>query len=534
MKRFGVMIDCSRNAVMDVSALKTYMDYLSAFGYNTLMLYTEDTYEVNNEMYFGSRRGRYTKQELKEINNYCLQKNIELIPCVQTLAHLNTIFRWKEYAYHNDIDDILLLEDERVYTLISNIFETINECFTSKYVHIGMDEAHHLGRGAYLDKHGYKNGFEILSKHLDKVVEIAQKYNKKCIMWSDMFFKLTTNGDYYDEKNHFKITDQIKESVNKNVELTYWDYYHTDKRIYDAMIEKHKLLSDNQIWFAGGAWSWTGFTPHNKHTLETMVPAMKSCKEHNIDNVIITLWGDNGGECSRFALLPSLFYIKCTYDGIEDISEIKNKFEQIVGETYDDMFCLDLPDVASKKKNYFSNPSKYILYSDLFNCFLEDGFVENGEKQLKKNLKILKNIQSPNFKYLFDTAYKLTDTVSFKYTLSKRIKNSYKCKNIEEIKQEIKQIGILIKKIKVFYYAFRKQWYAENKTYGFDVQDVRIGGLLLRLESCRDRLNDFINGSISKIAELEEDLLPVFSSSDKKGDVGIYNNWAANTTLNVL
>ena len=38
---FGVMIDCSRNAVMTVDYMKTYLDRLAILGYNTVMLYTD-------------------------------------------------------------------------------------------------------------------------------------------------------------------------------------------------------------------------------------------------------------------------------------------------------------------------------------------------------------------------------------------------------------------------------------------------------------------------------------------------------------
>ncbi len=63
-------------------------------GYDTLMLYTEDTYEVDNQPFFGYKRGRYTKQELKEIDAYCISAGIELVPCIQMLAHLNCMFKW--------------------------------------------------------------------------------------------------------------------------------------------------------------------------------------------------------------------------------------------------------------------------------------------------------------------------------------------------------------------------------------------------------------------------------------------------------
>ena len=43
----GVMIYCSRNAVMKPKAVKQFADIIKAMGYDTLMLYTEDTYEVD-------------------------------------------------------------------------------------------------------------------------------------------------------------------------------------------------------------------------------------------------------------------------------------------------------------------------------------------------------------------------------------------------------------------------------------------------------------------------------------------------------
>ncbi len=66
-KRLGVMVDCSRNAVMTVDTVKKFIDALRKMGYNMLMLYTEDTYEVDNQPWFGYLRGRYSKVEMKEI-----------------------------------------------------------------------------------------------------------------------------------------------------------------------------------------------------------------------------------------------------------------------------------------------------------------------------------------------------------------------------------------------------------------------------------------------------------------------------------
>jgi len=129
----GVMVDCSRNAVMNVRAVKRLVDLLGLMGYDTLMLYTEDTYEVNNRPFFGYKRGRYSKEEIKEIDAYCISKGIELIPCIQTLAHLNCMFKWSNACRGmKDCDDILLIGEEKTYQLIRDMFSTVSECFSSK------------------------------------------------------------------------------------------------------------------------------------------------------------------------------------------------------------------------------------------------------------------------------------------------------------------------------------------------------------------------------------------------------------------
>ncbi|MCL2223254.1 MAG: hypothetical protein FWC20_12560, partial [Oscillospiraceae bacterium] len=45
-KANGYMLDCSRNAVANVSAVKKLIRHMALMGLNTLQLYTEDTFEI--------------------------------------------------------------------------------------------------------------------------------------------------------------------------------------------------------------------------------------------------------------------------------------------------------------------------------------------------------------------------------------------------------------------------------------------------------------------------------------------------------
>jgi N-acetyl-beta-hexosaminidase len=242
------MIDNSRNAVMKVETIKHLIRILALNGFNELQLYTEDTIYVDGNPYFGYLRGRLTKEEIREVVRYASLFSIEVVPCIQTLAHLEGIFKWDEYSSIKDIDNILLVDETKTYTLIEDIVRTCSEIYTSKKINIGMDEAHFLGRGKYQDKHGYRNRVEILTEHLARVKEIADKHGFTMMMWSDMFIRLHNDGEYYGE--NIKIPQETIENVPNGVELIYWDYYSKDKEHYDHMLATHADFK-NPIGFAG-------------------------------------------------------------------------------------------------------------------------------------------------------------------------------------------------------------------------------------------------------------------------------------------
>ena len=321
-KSFGVMLDMSRNAVMHLPALKRYLPALKKMGYNTVFLYTEDTYEVDGEPYFGYMRGRYSKEEMRELDDFAASIGIEVIPCIQTLAHLNGTLRWNKIPI--DCDDILLADDPRTYEVIEHMFATLAECFRTRKLHVGMDEAHMLGRGKHLDKFGYETSSAIIKRHLEKVVEIASKYDYEVMLWSDMFFRSWKQGGGYYFNEVENIPKDVVDSVHESVIPVYWDYYHLKEEQYDVMFEMHRQLS-KKVAFAGGVWSWGGFMPHNGFGIATMGPAMRSCKKNRVKDVFITMWGDDGAECSKFAMLPSLFYVSEVAKGNEDMDSIKEK-----------------------------------------------------------------------------------------------------------------------------------------------------------------------------------------------------------------
>lgn len=508
MKRIGVMLDCSRNAVRNLKSLKRFIDCLAKMGYNTLELYTEETYTVDGEPYFGYLRGRYTPEEIRQLDAYAMEKGIELIPCIQTLAHFTALDR-SVYNEIIDTDDILLIDEPKTYELIENIFRSVGEMFSSRNINIGMDEAHMVGKGKYFDRNGPADRSQLLVKHLHKVAKIAEKYGFTCHMWSDMFFRLASGGEYY--APDAPITDEIKSLIPENVGLCFWDYYHDDKDFYDAMFCAHKKFN-SELWFAGGAWTWHGFAPLSGFSLKTMKPAMESARAQGIENILFTMWGDNGAECAAFSHLHTLYTLRRYTDGIFDEEQIAREFSELFGIDYKDFALLDIPNLpkADAKQELCIGLVKPLLYADPFMGIFDENIEKEKLPSYGEYARILQDAgkRVGEYSYLFETLAALCSVLELKADLGVRTRKAYLAGDRETLVQIAKDCLEIIRRLEVFHQAFSYQWHMENKPFGWEVQDARLGGLMQRLKTCRNRLTAYLSGELNKIEELEEEILP--------------------------
>ena len=514
-----LMIDCSRNAVKNIQTVKKLIRNLAMIGYTSLMLYTEDTYEVENEPVFGYLRGRYTKTEIKELNAYANEWGIELIPCIQTLAHLNQLTRYK-YTHFKCFDcaDILLVGAERTYELIENMFKTLSECYTSRRIHIGMDEAWLLGRGNYLNKNGLVPRFEILCSHLQKICEIARKYELKPMIWSDMFWRIAY-GDKTcrDENGKVIIPKEILNKIPKEITLCHWDYHHLQADGFSELLEIHKQF-DNEVWFAGGTAECNrGFIPHLTYSTKIAKAAIEEAKKFEIKSLMETVWGDNGGECSLFATLPAIMHYSYTARGINQ-ERLEKEFQALTGYDYNEYMRLEEAQTFGEYTEDIGNPAKYGLYNDVFLGYADTAINGEDKKYFAKAKQAIAHLKNGQYGYIFESAYDLNQVLELKYDMGLRLRKAYQEQNKTELgncaDDLLKTIGLLEK----FIVSYRKQWLKENKPNGLEVQEIRLGGLKERLTGCRERLIAYVNGEIEEIPELDEQLLEQAISRKRAGN----------------
>lgn len=500
-KMNGSMLDVSRNAVYTIDALKKILVIHALLGLNMLILYTEDTFEVPGEPFFGYMRGKYTKKEIKEIDRFAIQLGIEMFPCIQTLGHFEQVLQWPIYRNLRDTDGILLASEDKSMHFIEKIIEAASSAFQSKRIHLGMDEAIGIGSGFYRDKYGAKEPFEILSKHLKKVSAICQSKGLQPMIWSDMYFRLgSKNGDYYDLKS--KIPKNIIADIPKDLQMVYWDYYHKDKEFYSQFIQCHKQLKRDVI-MATGIWTWSRFWAASPFTFKALGACMTACRQEKVAEVFATLWRDDGSECVEESSLPGyIFYAESCFNDSIDEGKIKAVFQMLFAGKWDDyMLANKLDYVNQAKVTEFNTPniSKLLLWEDPILGHMQgdrNGLSLNNYYQ-KLYLQLLQASKKKGYNEYLIFPAKLAKVLSIKADLNRQIKDAVIKKNKVFLRgKALKLIIELRKSIQSLCAEHRKVWHRNYKPFGFEILETRYGGLLIRIDALELLIKQFLRTSI--------------------------------------
>lgn len=535
---FGIMLDCSRNAVMTVEHLKSYLARLAILGYSSLLLYVEDVYTIEGEPFFGLMRGRYSAEEIRELDDCAAALGIELIPCIQTLGHLAQIFRWKRFKNVHDADNVLLAEETATYELINRMLATWRGLVRSDKIHIGMDEAHAVGSGRYKTLHGEVPRLEIITSHLKKVRELCRANGFKPMMWSDLFFTFSSpENNYYDL--HSEVPSAIRKEIPQDVDLVYWDYYHADESTYETMIRRHRELGKEPV-AAGGLWTWLRFWYDHAYTEGTLFAFLRAAEKAKLREFYLTMWGDDGAYCDFDSAFAGLAYSAelVFSSGKTDEKRLARRFEFLFGGT---SFSAVM---ALAKISYMNLPS--VLFDDpimmlyLGNQLLTKGLSGEGRAPaysfddllngLKKALPVLEKAPKKGDAGSLALALSLTKALIAKMTLARKLLAAYRSKNPRRnVAQCLPDVTEYKKNLKVFTSAFTDMWREHNKPFGLETMQIRLAGQIARTNELQKRLKAFSDGKADTLPELDE-MLTV--AADLEFDpVGRYKDIAYGTVI---
>lgn len=245
----GLMLDPARHFI-PIDDVKFYIDIMSKFKYNVLQLHLTDDqgwrFEVKNFPKLASKQ-YYTQSELKDLVSYAAKRHVEIIPELDVPGHTVAFLSvYPELACSHQVKTkkivgktvnmMLCASKKKVYDIYDTIIKEVSQTFTSKYIHLGGDEAaikENWDKCFYCKRMAKKMKLKktsgLMSYFFNNLLTSVRKYHKKAILWCEL-------------NNIYKPVDSYLFPYPKDVTLVSWRGGLTPSCLNISYEEGHRLI----------------------------------------------------------------------------------------------------------------------------------------------------------------------------------------------------------------------------------------------------------------------------------------------------
>lgn len=284
----GFYHDVTRGRVPKLETLKALADELTLYKYNSLQLYVEDAFAYAELEGVMSPDEVLSAEEIIELDGYCRDRFIELVPSVSCFGHLYNLLQsekykhlceyenyeptqhyWIEKMAHHTID---VSNDESIEVVKSMIDQFIPLCRSDKF-NICCDETFDLCRG----RNAGKDPGEEYFKFVKKIVDHVKSRGKRVMMWGDIAL------------NHPEHLSKLPEDVI----MLNWTY---EKEPKEAKIAAFDGTPFTQ-YVCPGTSSWNRFIEETDRASGNITSLAIYGKRHGAEGILTTNWGDYGNTC---------------------------------------------------------------------------------------------------------------------------------------------------------------------------------------------------------------------------------------------
>lgn len=293
----GFYHDMTRGRVASLDTLKKLVDVMAATKMNMLQLYVEHVFEFKEYDGIYQQYGYMTAEETKELDAYCKERFVRLVPSLSCFGHLFELLQsekykdlcelenhkleriaWGERMSHHTINAV----DDRSFEIIKSMIDQYLPCFTDELFNICCDETFDLGNG----RNTGKDKGRLYVDFVCKIVRYLQEKGKKVMMWGDVIL------------NHSDLFPEMPEGILYGN----WAY---DANPSERCAEVFSACGVTQIMCPGTS-SWSRLVEDIDVGEQNITKMAAYAKKYNGVGVLNTNWGDYGNACGLWGALHGL------------------------------------------------------------------------------------------------------------------------------------------------------------------------------------------------------------------------------------
>jgi len=219
---------------------------------------------------------------------------------------------------------------------------------------------------------------------------------------------------------------------------------------------------------------------------------------------------------------------------------LAERFATCMDASLADFLLLDKPNRTTENQPAIGlNPTKYLLYQDvmqgLFDRHVDPATFPTFFAQTAKELRAAGE-RNKAYQYLFEYEASLCDLLSVKSVIGIDLRAAYLAGDREKLEELVNTaLPEVAARLTTFTDLFFDGWMRENKAFGFDTIDLRLGGLQNRIRTAEKRIRAYLAGTVDKLEEFDEDRLFFDAREDENADVNTFcNTWSRIASASVI
>ena len=272
----GLMLDISRRKVPTLRMLKQLAEELSHYKLNVLQLYTEHTFQFPSHPKIGAGCGSLSSQDILELDAFCRERHVELMPNLQSFGHARNTLAIPEYRHLAETNLLWTLSPafEETYTLLDDLYADMLPAFTSTAFNVDCDETWDLGHGASKGMTDEVGVGRVYLNHILRVRELAMRYGRRIQAWGDILL------------HHPELIGEVPDDVT----LLDWHYDPADEYPTARVFGE----AGRRFWVCPGVGSWNSIFPRLYGANVNIRNFVRDGVAAGAEGVLNTEWGDYG------------------------------------------------------------------------------------------------------------------------------------------------------------------------------------------------------------------------------------------------
>ena len=299
----GVMLDISRDKVPTMQTLFTLMDRFAAWKINQVQLYTEHTFAYKNHEKVWRDSSPFTADQIQELDAYCRERHIELVPNQNSFGHMHRWLKHDEYKHLAECADgwddpwnerrtepfsLCPVEPDSI-RFLEGLYDELLPNFTSRLFNVGLDETYEIGQGkskAACDEHGTGR---VYLDFLKQVHAAVKQRGRTMMFWGDIILQHPT----------------LVGELPTDAIVLEWGYELGHD--FDGRCAKF-AESGLSFYVCPGTSSWNTALGRTHNMLSNIAHAAKAGRTHGACGFLNTDWGDNGHTQPLTISYPGFLY----------------------------------------------------------------------------------------------------------------------------------------------------------------------------------------------------------------------------------